>query len=55
MNCLVKHITEDKIKGRRWKQLLDDLKEIRECYKLKEEALERIVWRNGLKEAMDLL
>jgi hypothetical protein len=41
MKCLVKHITEDKIKGRgmgrqgRWKQLLDDLKGMKECCKLK--------------------
>jgi hypothetical protein len=52
MNCLVKHITEDKIKrkvmerqGRRWKQLLHNLKEMRECCKLKEEALDFILWR----------
>jgi len=52
MNCLVKHIIEDKIKGRvmgrqgrRWTQLLDNLKEIRECCKLKEEALDYTLWR----------
>ena len=54
MNCLVKHITEDKIKGRvmgrqgrRWKQVPDDLKEMRECWEMKEEALDCNVWRTG--------
>ena len=52
-NCLLKHVTEGIIKevkgrrGRRRKQLLDDLKEKREYCKLKEEALYRTVWRNG--------
>ena len=45
-NCLLKHITEEKVeerrrRGRRRKQLLDDLKEKREYCKLKEEALDR--------------
>ena len=31
--------------GRRCKQLLDDLKEKRIYWKLKEEALERTLWR----------
>jgi hypothetical protein len=48
MYCLLKHFTEGKIagrkevmgkQGRRCKQLLDDLKEMRGCWKLKEEAL----------------
>jgi len=50
-----KHITEDKIKGRvmgrqgrRWKQLLDNLKEMRECCILKEEALDCTLWRTCL-------
>ena len=49
MNCLLKHVTEGKIEetvqvtGRR-QQLLDDLKETRECYKLKEAALDRALW-----------
>jgi hypothetical protein len=47
-NCLPKHITEGKTKGRievigRWGRkcvhLLDDLKEIRGYWKLKEESL----------------
>ena len=33
------------IGGRRHKQLLDDLKEKREYWKLKEEALDRTLWR----------
>jgi hypothetical protein len=53
-NCLQKHIIEGKIEGRkevlgRWgrrhKQLLDDLKEKRGYWKLKEEALDCTVWR----------
>jgi hypothetical protein len=53
-NCLLKHVIEGKLegriemtgrRGRRRKQLLDDLKEKRGYWKLKEEALERTVWR----------
>jgi 5-hydroxyisourate hydrolase-like protein (transthyretin family) len=52
--CLLKRVTERKIKrrlektgkrGRRRKQLLDDLKERRGYYKLKVEALDRTLWR----------
>jgi len=32
---------------RRRKEVLDDLKEKREYWKLKEEVLDRIVWRTG--------
>jgi hypothetical protein len=32
-------------RGRRSKQLLDDLKEKRRYWKLKEEALDRTLWR----------
>jgi hypothetical protein len=45
-NCLLKHVTEGKLegrtgrRGRRRKQLLDDLKEKRRHCKLKEEALD---------------
>jgi hypothetical protein len=57
-NCLLKHVTEGKIQGRievkgrrgrriRCKQLLDDLKEKRGYWKLKEEALNRTLWRTG--------
>jgi hypothetical protein len=34
-------------RGRRRKQLLDDLKEKRRYWKLKEEALDHTVWRTG--------
>jgi hypothetical protein len=53
-NCLLKHIIEGKMKGRieetgrhgrRCRQLLDDFKEMRRYWKLKEEALDRTVWR----------
>jgi hypothetical protein len=54
MSCLLKQITEGKIegmtemmgrRGRRGKQLLDYLKAKRGYWKLKEEALDRTVWR----------
>jgi hypothetical protein len=54
-NCLLKQVIEGKIKvemeltkrpGRRRKKLLDDLKERRGYSHLKEEALDRTVWRN---------
>jgi hypothetical protein len=49
-NCLLKHIIEGKIRGtrrrgRRCKQLLDDLKEARRYWPLKGEARDRILWR----------
>jgi hypothetical protein len=49
-NCLLKHIFEGNIigarrRGRRRKQLLDDLKEARIYWKLKGEAQDRTVWR----------
>jgi hypothetical protein len=53
-NCLLKYVIEGKlegriemtgIRGRRRKQLLDDLKEKRRYCKLKEEALDRTLWR----------
>ena len=34
-------------RGRRRRKLLDDLKERRGCYHLKEEALDRTKWRGG--------
>jgi hypothetical protein len=49
-NCFLKHVIEGKIEGRlevtrrpggRHKQLLDDFKEKREKWKLKEEELDR--------------
>jgi hypothetical protein len=54
-NCLLKHVIERKLegriemtgrRGRRRKQLLDDLKEKRGYWKLKEEALDRSQWRS---------
>ena len=54
-NCLLKHVIEGKIKeqievtrkrGRRSKKLLDDLKDRRGYCQLKEEALNRAMWRN---------
>jgi hypothetical protein len=53
--CLLKQVIEGKIKGemdvtrrrgRRRKKLLDDLKDRREYSHLKEEALDRNMWRN---------
>jgi hypothetical protein len=55
-NCLLKHVIEGKVEGRievtgrrGWisKQLLDDVKERRGYCKLKEEAVDRTVWRTG--------
>jgi hypothetical protein len=53
-NCLLKQVIEGKLegriemtetRGRRRKQLLDDLKEKRRYWKWKEEALDRTQWR----------
>jgi len=53
-NCLLQRVIEGKIKGgrevtgrrgRRRRKLLDDLKERREYSHLKEEALDRTMWR----------
>ena len=57
-NCLLKQVIEGKIKGemevtrrrgRRRKRLLDDLKDRRGCSHLKEEALDRTMWRNRFR------
>ena len=54
-NCLLKQVIEGKIKeemdvtirrGRRQEKLLDDLKDRRGYSHLKEEALDRNMWRN---------
>jgi len=54
-NCLLKQVIEGKIKGkievtgrrgRRRKKLLDDLKDSGGYCELKEEALDRTMWRN---------
>jgi hypothetical protein len=53
-NCLLKHVIEGKLegriemtgrRGRRRKQLLDDLKGKRRYWKLREEVLVRTPWR----------
>jgi hypothetical protein len=53
-NCLLRQVIEGKIKGRigvagrrgrRRRKLLDDLKERRRYFHLKEEALDRTMWR----------
>ena len=55
-NCVLKQVIEGKIKGetevtrrrrRRRKKLLDDLKNRRGYSHLKEEALDRTMWRNS--------
>jgi hypothetical protein len=53
-NCLLKQVIEGKINGemevtRRRKKLLDDLKDRRGCSHLKEEALDRIMWKNRFR------
>ena len=54
-NCFLQQVIEGKIKGqievtrrrgRRRKKLLDDLKGSRGYYQLKEETLDRTMWRN---------
>jgi len=54
INCLLQRVIEGKIKGgiemtgsrgRKRRKLLDDLKERRGYSQLKEEALDRTVWR----------
>jgi hypothetical protein len=62
-NCLLQRVIEGKLQGvievkgrqkRRRTKLLDDLKERRGYSHLKEEALDRTVWRAALEEALDL-
>ena len=57
-NCLLKQVIEGKIKGemevtrrrgRRCKKLLNDLKDRRGYSHLKEEALDRTMWRNRFR------
>ena len=57
-NCLIKQVIEGKIKGemevtrrrrRRRKKLLGDLKDRRGYSHLKEEALDRTMWRNRFR------
>ena len=63
-NCLVKQITEGKIKGqievtrrqgRRRKKLLDDLKDRRGYCQLKEEALDRTMWTHRFGRSFGLV
>ena len=58
INCLLKQVIEGKIKGemevtrrrgRRRKKLLDNLKDRRGYTHLKEEDLDRTVWRNSFR------
>ena len=57
-NCLIQQVIEGKIKGgievrgrrgRRRKKLLDDLKDRRKYSHLKEEALDRTIWKNRFR------
>ena len=59
-NCLLKRVVENKIEerievtGRRGggsKQLLDNLKETREYWQLKEGALDNTLWRTCLRRS----
>jgi hypothetical protein len=63
-NCLLKQVVEGKLegriemtgrRGRRRKQLLDDLKEKRRYWKSKEEALDHTVWRTRLGRGYGLV
>jgi len=62
-NCLLNHVIEGKIegrlgvsgrRGRKRKQILDDLKEKCVYWKLKEETIGRSLWRTQLEGALDL-
>jgi hypothetical protein len=55
-NCFLKHVIKGKLegriemtgrRGRRRKQLLDDRKETRGYWKLKQEVIDRTLWING--------
>ena len=57
-NCFLKHIIEGKIQGRIKvmerrgkirKQVLDDLRELRGYLKLRQEALDRTLWRTSFE------
>jgi hypothetical protein len=58
--CLLKHVIEGRIemtgrRGRKRKQLLDDLKETRSYWNLKEEALDLVLWRTGFGRGYGLV
>jgi len=57
-NCFVKHVIGGKVggrievtgrRGRRCRQLLNNLEETRGYWKLEHEALDRTVWRTGCR------
>jgi hypothetical protein len=57
-NCILKQVTEGKLmgemevtrrRGRRRRKLLDDLKDGKGYFYLKEEALDRPMWRNRFR------
>jgi len=57
-NCLLKHVTEGKVegkkkvtgrRGKRCKQLLEELKEKRKYCKPKQEAIDRSLWRTRFR------
>ena len=60
-NCLIKHFTEERIggievterQGGRYEQLLDDIKKTREYWKLKEKALDRILWGSRFEKGYE--
>jgi ribosomal 50S subunit-associated protein YjgA (DUF615 family) len=59
-NCLLKQLLNGTVevtgrRGRRRKKLLDDLEERRECWKLKEEALETVerLWTCRIRETAE--
>ena len=63
-NCLLKQVIEGMIKGemevarrrgRRRRKLLDDLKDMRGYSHLKEEALDRTMWRHRFGEGFGLV
>jgi hypothetical protein len=63
-NCLLQQVIKGKIKGwievtgrreRRCRKLLDDLKERRGYSHLKEEALDRSMWRAGFGRGFGLV
>jgi hypothetical protein len=60
-NCLLKHAIEGKIEGRtevmerrgkRHKQLLDELKETKSYWKLKEEGVDCTLWGTRFERGM---
>ena len=61
-NCLLQQVIEGKVKeqievtrrrGRRRKKLLDDLKDRRGYCQLKEETLDRTMWRNRFRRGFE--